>query len=310
MVFWRKKNKKTEKTQTKEPNPIEILRQEKQDLERRLEQAQEEKNQAEEQLAEVKGEYDKLEKIQKSIFKTAEAQVKKEVEEVKKELEAKYQAKIADLDEERKKLNIELGRKFDELSKQKREHREKMGERVAKIQQYEEQISKLKEDLINAEEAVTKKYSRIEQKIKEIAKKKTVTILGEGEITTVTIYEQVYEGRRSSGYNALGPNGEKIYVRTARHLPIGDDISVIIRAMPHGEARPMENPDVELKVDEVFEVKAFERARDKNDNSLITRCKNGRLYILNVGSLHKYDGKVRVFKKADNRDIYFANILA
>jgi hypothetical protein len=42
---------------------------------------------------------------------------------------------------------------------------------------------------------------------------------------------------------------------------------------------------------------------------LIARCKNGRLYILNVGSLNRYEGKIKVFKQADKKPIYFANIL-
>jgi chromosome segregation ATPase len=243
------------------------------ELEQRLAQAGEEKLSLRSQLADAQAEnnaqqteyeklrdkYERLEKSQQSIFKTAELQVQKEVTAAREQLEQEYAQKltsleheIAELENKEKELNSELGRKLDELSSQKREYREKLGERAADIKKLEQEISQLNKALEDAKEAVTKRYSKVEQRMKQIANRTTVTILEEGKTTQVRVYEQVYEGRRSSGYNAFGPNGEKIYVRTARCLPIGSNILVEITSMPKVEARPMDNPDVELKVDETF----------------------------------------------------------
>lgn len=308
-IFGFGKGKKKEATQTEEPNPIEILRQEKQDLEERLAQAQTENQAQQTEYNNLKEEHEKLEKAQQSILKTAEAQVQKEAAATEEEIGERYMKKfisfkqeVRELEKEKQKLDFELKRKLNEFGRYKR----KTSTENTKLKS---EIDQLKERLENKERQYQKYIQglpKIEERLKEISEKR-YELLMEGDIVTATIYEKIEEERRENGYKALGPSGEILYVRTQRVYALPQDIEVVVKSLPVAEARIMDNPDVELKVGMVLDnIQAYDRTQE----GLSAICKGGKELIIKVGEHISRLGsntKVKVVKEIDG--VFYAKRL-
>ncbi len=250
-----------------------------------------------EKYEKLQGEHSNLKRETRSIFKTAEAQVKKEVGEVKKELESKYQTKIADLEEERKTLNLELGRKLDELKdykKQTSEENTKLKAEIIQLRQTTEEKEKEHQQYVDG-------LPKIEEKIAEIAKKKRYELLSEGSIVTATIFGKLKEERRETMYEAIGPNGEIFTLRSSRTYVNGEDVEVIVKSLPRAEVRILDHPDIDLKVGNVIENLVN---YDRTNEGMSVICNGGRELIINIGEHVSKMGdgtKIKVLEERDGK---------
>ncbi len=272
------------------------LQQEKKDLESRLTQAQEENQEQQTEYDNLRNEYEQLEKKQKALFKTAERQIKKEVEEVREELKKEYLTNISALENQKKELNVELQRKLNELSKYKRETASKQAKLKSEIDKLNEKLA----DREKQHQEYLQAIPKIEERLKEIVKKKKSKLLSEGDIVTATLFESIEEERRKTGYNALGPNGEIFYVRTNKTYAIGEDVTVIVKSLPVAEAAVIDNPDIKLEVGKLIDFKKLD-IYERNKTGLVAICQNEDKLIIEVGEHVTGLGnkKIEVYKEED-----------
>lgn len=205
-----KKKKKGESTQTKEPDLVEILKREKEQLEQRLEQAQEEHRQ-------------ELEEQQRELEERYRGELKKQ--------QTEFDKKYALLEEEKKTAEYELERKLFEVGDYKRKTTaeiEKLRENLEKAEQRCQKFSRIynriKERLRKKSKTEKNKPSDTGQQDKKRKKKRKPRTIGnpdvELEVGKIIDNIKVYE-RTGNGLSAVCKDGREVIITNVGELVIG-----------------------------------------------------------------------------------------